>query len=485
MRNPYPSTRTSSRLKRTLRHLATTALGCLACTSAFAAEIPVAADSTARSAAPNVTHGELPYFLVSANETGFVGFDISTLPAGITSAQVSQATLKIFVRKTNGNGTIYVTPVYGEWSEDTLTYRNIPTLEKAVASVDLTGIRPFSFVVVDVTDTVKAWIDSPASNHGFALTTNTGINVRRAAAVSDPNFRVFISSKESAAAGNTASLGITLNDSGATGATGPQGVAGPAGNDGATGPQGPQGPQGAVGATGPQGVQGPQGFMGPMGTPGIGLMGPPGAQGPQGATGPQGPQGPAGAGSTVPDLVTFLGAYAAGTTYAAGDLVTSSTADTYFYSLSAGNTGHAPESSPTFWTGVSFSALKNIKKTMTLAAPGSSALISGRATGTNTFGGRIFYTIRATDGGTQIATETGVLKYMATPNSITANVTAADTLHLGTVGSGATPGFFSPGSQPGVSVFDNVTFSSPAPLVVHEVIFRVFDVSGVTIRLEP
>ena len=53
-----------------------------------------------------------------------------------------------------------------------------------------------------------------------------------------------------------------------TGATGPQGNAGP------SGPQGATGPQGGAGATGPQGNPG--------------QSGPAGAAGPVGATGPQG-----------------------------------------------------------------------------------------------------------------------------------------------------------------------------------------------------
>ncbi|EJR78586.1 hypothetical protein IK7_04202, partial [Bacillus cereus VD156] len=55
-----------------------------------------------------------------------------------------------------------------------------------------------------------------------------------------------------------------------TGATGAQGVQGPAGATGATGAQGIQGPAGATGATGAQGIQGPAGATGatgPAGTP--------------------------------------------------------------------------------------------------------------------------------------------------------------------------------------------------------------------------
>jgi len=124
-------------------------------------------------------------------------------------------------------------------------------------------------------------------------------------------------------------------------------------------------------------------------------------------------------------------------------------------------------------------------KQLTLSAPGFTSLMSIHLVGTHTAGGRIFYMVRATDGGSQIATEEGVIQYLATANSITCTVQTTDKLHLGTVNSGCTPGFFNPGSQPGVSIFDNVTFSSPAPIVVHEIYFRVENDSGSSIRLEP
>jgi hypothetical protein len=124
-------------------------------------------------------------------------------------------------------------------------------------------------------------------------------------------------------------------------------------------------------------------------------------------------------------------------------------------------------------------------KQLTLSSPGFTSLMSIHLIGTHTAGGRVFYTIRATDGGSQIATEEGVIQYLATANSITCTVQTTDKLHLGTVNSGCTPGFFNPGSQPGISIFDNVSFSSPAPIVVHEVYFRIVNDSGSPIRLEP
>jgi hypothetical protein len=126
-----------------------------------------------------------------------------------------------------------------------------------------------------------------------------------------------------------------------------------------------------------------------------------------------------------------------------------------------------------------------LRKDLTLGSPGFTSLMSILLTGTNTAGGRIFYTVRATDGGSQIATEEGVIQFLATANSITCTVQTDDKLHLGTVNSGCTPGFFNPGSHPGVSIFDNVTFSSPAPIVVHEVFYKIQNLSGAVIRLEP
>jgi hypothetical protein len=126
-----------------------------------------------------------------------------------------------------------------------------------------------------------------------------------------------------------------------------------------------------------------------------------------------------------------------------------------------------------------------ITKQMTLNSPGFTSLFSFLLTGTNVAGARVFYEIRATDGGFQIATESGVMQVTSTTNSITCTVSADDKLHLGTVNSGCTPGFFNPGSHPGVSIFDNVSFANPAAIAVHEVYFKVLNLSNVAIRLEP
>jgi hypothetical protein len=157
------------------------------------------------------------------------------------------------------------------------------------------------------------------------------------------------------------------------------------------------------------------------------LVGPPGPAGPQGIPGPAGPAGPAGTGTGL-----LVG-----------------------------------------------------PKAMTLSAPGITSLASWPVPLGDAAGGYIAYTIVATDGGSQIVTETGTILYNATTNSITCTAPVAQQVHRGTVNSGCTPGFFNPGSQPGVSIFDNVVFFSPAPIVTHFVYFEIHNVSGPATRLEP
>ena len=98
-----------------------------------------------------------------------------------------------------------------------------------------------------------------------------------------------------------ASLKGPKGDTGATGATGPQGLKGDTGADGLkglkgdTGAIGPQGPKGDTGAIGPQGPKGDTGAIGPQGPKGdTGAIGPQGLKGDTGLTGAAGPKGDTG-----------------------------------------------------------------------------------------------------------------------------------------------------------------------------------------------
>ncbi len=111
-----------------------------------------------------------------------------------------------------------------------------------------------------------------------------------------------------------------------------------AGSPGVAGPQGAtglQGPTGYPGATGPAGAMGPAGPAGPMGTTGAA-----GAQGLTGATGATGPAGPVG--------MTFRGAWNASTTYGVGDAV--SYGGSSYISVLGANADNTPGYAPGFWS---------------------------------------------------------------------------------------------------------------------------------------
>jgi hypothetical protein len=116
-------------------------------------------------------------------------------------------------------------------------------------------------------------------------------------------------------------------------------------------------------------------------------------------------------------------------------------------------------------------------------ASGIALLFSITLTGTQSTGGRVIYTIRSTDGGSQEPTETATIKYVGTPNGVSCQNAVSDKLTLGTVNSGCTLEFVTGGFSIGIT--DNVSFPTPAPVVVNEVYFTIENESGSPIRLEP
>jgi hypothetical protein len=218
-----------------------------------------------------------------ANSQGLLQFSFAALPAGTTAAQVSNASLRLFVSTIRQAGAVDIYAANGAWNEATVTGTGYPTPGNPVA-MDVPISVAEAYIVIDVTTQVKAWLNG-ATNNGFLI-------------VADPTSTyVFFDSKESPSTSHQAVLEIYL--SGPSGATGPTGAMGPTGPTGATGAQGstgPTGPTGTVaGPTGPQGPNGATGFTGPTGATGsTGAVGSAGPMGPPGLTGTTGPTGPSG-----------------------------------------------------------------------------------------------------------------------------------------------------------------------------------------------
>ncbi|GGA59855.1 hypothetical protein GCM10011507_09220 [Edaphobacter acidisoli] len=362
---------------------------------AVAVEATLVADAHVNSAQPQVNSGAISNLNVGGGYTALVQFDLSTLPAGTTAAQISKAVLRLYCNRVDTAGTVSIAPVNGAWGEYSVTYASLPALGSAATTAQVS--QAGQYVTVDVTALVQGWVTSPATNNGVALTAATAA--------------VEFDSKENDLTGHAAELDVTLASTGATGPAGPQGLQGVAGAVGPQGPQGIEGPAGPAGAQGLQGVAGPQGLQGPPGPSGgavtglnyrgtynstatyavndfvnydgssyisviagnqgnvpsstslswallaqggtglIGPQGPVGPQGLQGLTGAQGPvgaQGPSGAAGVngSPGLV-YRGAYSSSTNYSLGDVVFWQGAS--YASLIAGNLGNTPSSSPADW----------------------------------------------------------------------------------------------------------------------------------------
>jgi len=199
-------------------------------------------DAHVSQSARTSNFGAAPTLLVqgpgpTAGQT-YLRFDLTTLPAATRGAAVVRAMLRLWVSRVVRGGMLDVHSAHGAWTEELLIAANAPGPDREVVTgIPIAPRDRQSFLVVDVTALVRAWLDGTLENHGLVLTAN-------AAGVS-----VEFDSKENTGTGHEPELEITL------GAAGPPGPAGPAGEAGPAGPPGVPGPPGAPGPPGPPGPE--------------------------------------------------------------------------------------------------------------------------------------------------------------------------------------------------------------------------------------
>jgi hypothetical protein len=283
-------------------------------TAANAAQVTLTGDASVSAARPSTNFGTLSNLYVGNGNSAFLQFDLSTLPTGTTSSQIARATLTVFVNRVNTAGSVTLSPVTSGWSESSVTASSAPTL--GTTSGIFMASAAGQYVTLDVTTLVQNWVTTPATNFGFALTSDSA--------------NLLLDSKENDETGHAATLDITITSEGATG---PQGIPGPIG---------PQGPAGATGATGPIGLTGATGATGSQGLPGA--VGPQGLTGATGADGPIGPTGPAGTIGVVTN-------WSSSVTYQVGQVVfcaVCSSSGSSYVALAA-NTNQDPPTQPGFW----------------------------------------------------------------------------------------------------------------------------------------
>ncbi len=326
-----------------------------------AQQATLTADAHVSASRPTVNSGSLSNLNVGGGYTALLQFDLSTLPAGLTAAQLSRATVRLFCNRADTPGTFSAQLLTSAWTESAVTYATIPGAGTTAASG--TCSAPNQFVTLDVTAAVQGWLAAPSTNFGLALTAPTAV--------------LQFDSKENDLTGHAPELDLmtaTATGSGAAGATGATGSAGPSGATGATGVQGlpglsglpgaagATGSSGLAGVTGATGLLGPTGAQGAQGVTGAGLPGITGATGVSGATGGPGLQGLVGVtgatGAGTPGAtgvtgvtgsagLTYQGTYSSLTNYLQGDVVLF--AGSSYVSLQSGNHGNTPGQAVLYW----------------------------------------------------------------------------------------------------------------------------------------
>jgi Collagen triple helix repeat (20 copies) len=296
--------------------------------SSFArAQVVVTDDANTSSFSPKSNYGTSIALIVCSGSNTYLKFSLANLGPGITSSNVSKATLVLYVDYVLTSGTMDVYQVGGSWSEGSITYNTAPVLGTKLFSA--VSVTKTGFLSLDLTSSVQAWLSGTLVNNGIALVPSSG----------SPIF-VSFDSKENIFTSHVADLSLVLVSAGSVGPQGPQGV---------QGPQGAVGPQGSTGATGPAGSNGTNGAAGPQGPGGsTGATGATGPMGPMGLLGPQGPAGTNGTNGTNGTGFNFRKLFDASATYVTNDVVTYN-GSTYVATAANGLSNSNPDVNPA-WT---------------------------------------------------------------------------------------------------------------------------------------
>jgi len=136
-------------------------------------QLTPSADAYTNTADPSTNYGAATLlYLKGATETAYIQFNLGSIPANYTGADVAQATLKVYVGAVTTAGSFNVVYVNGSWAESSITSSLAPALGTTIASsVPLVTADKNQFILIDVTPAMQAWLSGTA-NDGIALVGN-------------------------------------------------------------------------------------------------------------------------------------------------------------------------------------------------------------------------------------------------------------------------------------------------------------------------
>jgi len=148
----------------------------LALTTAFG-QITPSGDAYTNTVDPTTNYGaKILLDVDAATQTTYIQFNLASIPATYTSADITKATLKLYVNTVLTAGSFNVDYVNGTWAESTITSSLAPALGTTIAaSVPITTADKNQFILIDVTAAVQAWLSGTA-NDGIALVANGTFN---------------------------------------------------------------------------------------------------------------------------------------------------------------------------------------------------------------------------------------------------------------------------------------------------------------------
>src|SRR5436305_79007 len=133
-------------------------------------QAPPAQDTFVSQTKANTNYGGNASLAVLAGNTSLIQFNVSPLPSGVSASQLNKATLRVFVSGLSNAGSFDVVLVNGTWNENSVTYGNRPNLGNVIAAgVPVVATARNTFIAVDVTSALQAWLSGSQANNGVAI----------------------------------------------------------------------------------------------------------------------------------------------------------------------------------------------------------------------------------------------------------------------------------------------------------------------------
>jgi len=135
--------------------------------------------------------------MVQPNRDALVRFDLGDLPSGYNASSLQSARLRVYLVRVSKPGDLAVHTVTQDWSES--ANGDAPeTLASPITTLTADSLKSKRFIVIDVTELVRAWLTDPGTNFGVALV----------AGGATPTAKLVFGSKEGPGIGPAAELEI-------------------------------------------------------------------------------------------------------------------------------------------------------------------------------------------------------------------------------------------------------------------------------------